>query len=232
MEIAEASGGGIIHYLPTEVFDGVVINMQTMYMSWLTMAVVMLIVFAATRKAEIIPSGIQNIVEVFIDWLNGLMEGNMGMEGRRVAAPFIITLFLYLFVGNEIGLLPQVGPHLTSPTNDINVTLGMAVTVSLTVYFLGIMRNGLGYFKHFIQPSVLFLPLNLLEELAKPLTMALRLFGNILAGEILLIVLYMLAPWVIPDLWIGFSLIVGFLQAFIFTMLTMIAIAPVFRAHH
>ena len=80
MEIAEASGGGIIHYLPTEVFDGVVINMQTMYMSWLTMAVVMLIVFAATRKAEIIPSGIQNIVEVFIDWLNGLMEGNMGME--------------------------------------------------------------------------------------------------------------------------------------------------------
>ena len=137
MEIAEASGGGIIHYLPTEVFDGVVINMQTMYMSWLTMAVVMLIVFAATRKAEIIPSGIQNIVEVFIDWLNGLMEGNMGMEGRRVAAPFIITLFLYLFVGNEIGLLPQVGPHFTSPTNDINVTLGMAVTVSLTVYFLG-----------------------------------------------------------------------------------------------
>ena len=129
-------------------------------------------------------------------------------------------------------MLPQVGPHFTSPTNDINVTLGMALTVSITVYFLGIMRNGLGYFKHFIQPSFLFLPLNLLEELAKPLTMALRLFGNILAGEILLIVLYMLAPWVIPDFWIGFSLIVGFLQAFIFTMLTMIAIAPVFRAHH
>ena len=160
------------------------------------------------------------------------MESNIGMEGRRVAAPFIITLFLYLFVGNEIGLLPQVGAHFTSPTNDINVTLGMAVTVSLTVYVLGIMRNGLGYFKHFIQPSFLFVPLNLLEEVSKPLTMALRLFGNILAGEILLIVLYMLAPWVIPDLWIGFSLIVGFLQAFIFTMLTMIAIAPVFRAHH
>jgi F-type H+-transporting ATPase subunit a len=64
------------------------------------------------------------------------------------------------------------------------------------------------------------------------LTMALRLFGNILAGEILLIVLYMLAPWVIPELWVGFSLVVGFLQAFIFTMLTMTAIAPVFRAHH
>ena len=232
MEVAEAAGEGVIHYLPVELFDGVVINMQTMYMSWLTMAVVAVIVFAATRKAEIIPSGIQNVVEVFIDWLNGLMEVNMGSEGRRAAAPFVITLFLYLFIGNEIGLLPQVGAHLTSPTNHINVTLGMAITVSLTVYVFGVMRNGLGYFKHFIQPSFLFLPLNLLEELSKPTTMALRLFGNILAGEILLIVLYKLAPWVIPDIWIGFSLIVRFIQAFIFTMLTMTAIAPVFRSHH
>ena len=232
MEVAEAAGEGVIHYLPVELFDGVVINMQTMYMSWLTMAVVAVIVFAATRKAEIIPSGIQNVVEVFIDWLNGLMEGNMGSEGRRAAAPFVITLFLYLFIGNEIGLLPQVGAHLTSPTNDINVTLGMAITVSLTVYVFGVMRNGLGYFKHFIQPSFLFLPLNLLEELSKPTTMALRLFGNILAGEILLIVLYMLAPWVIPDIWIWLSLIMSFIQAFIFTMLTMTAIAPVFRSHH
>lgn len=232
METAEASGGEIIHYLPTEIFDGVVINMQTMYMSWLTMAVVALIVFAATRKAEIIPSGVQNIVEMFVDWLNGLMEGNLGMEGRRAVAPFIITLFLYIFIGNEIGLLPQVGVHFTSPTNDINVTLGLALTVSLTVYVLGVMQHGLGYFKHFVQPFWAFLPLNLLEEVSKPLTMALRLFGNILAGEILLIVLNMLSPWVVPDFWVGFSLIVGFLQAFIFTMLTMIAIAPVFRSNH
>ncbi|HIU64604.1 MAG TPA: F0F1 ATP synthase subunit A [Candidatus Avacidaminococcus intestinavium] len=232
MGSAEASSGEIIHYGATEIFDGVVINMQTMYMSWLTMAVVAIIVFAATRNPKIIPSGIQNVVEVFIDWLNGLMDSNIGIEGRRTMAPFIITLFLFLFVGNEIGLLPQVGAHFTSPTNDINVTLGMAITVSLTVYTIGVLKNGLGYFKHFIQPSFLFLPLNILEELSKPLTMALRLFGNILAGEILLIVLYMLAPWVIPDLWVGFSLIVGFLQAFIFTMLTMTAIAPVFRTHH
>lgn len=76
------------------------------------------------------------------------------------------------------------------------------------------------------------LPLNLLEELAKPLTMALRLFGNILAGEILLAVLYQLVPFIIPNLWIGFSLIIGFLQAFIFTMLTIIALAPIFKQAH
>jgi len=231
MGTAEASEG-IIHYLPKEIFSGVVINMQTMYMSWLTMAIVAAIVFAATRKAEIIPSGIQNVVEVFVDWLNGLMESNMGIEGRRTVAPFVITLFLYIFIGNEIGLLPQLGPHLTSPTNDINVAFGLSITVSLTVYLLGVLKQGPGYFKHFVQPFAAMLPLNILEELSKPLTMALRLFGNILAGEILLVVLYMLAPWVIPNLWIGFSLIIGFLQAFIFTMLTMIAIAPVFKMHH
>ena len=231
MGTAEASEG-IIHYLPKEIFSGIVINMQTMYMSWLTMAIVAVIVFAATRKAEIIPSGIQNVVEVFVDWLNGLMESNMGIEGRRTVAPFVITLFLYIFIGNEIGLLPQIGPHLTSPTNDINVAFGLSITVSLTVYLLGVMKQGPGYFKHFVQPFAAMLPLNILEELSKPLTMALRLFGNILAGEILLVVLYMLAPWVIPNLWIGFSLIIGFLQAFIFTMLTMIAIAPVFKMHH
>ena len=231
MGTAEASEG-IIHYLPKEIFSGIVINMQTMYMSWLTMAIVAAIVFAATRKAEIIPSGIQNVVEVFVDWLNGLMESNMGIEGRRTVAPFVITLFLYIFIGNEIGLLPQLGPHLTSPTNDINVAFGLSITVSLTVYLLGVLKQGPGYFKHFVQPFAAMLPLNILEELSKPLTMALRLFGNILAGEILLVVLYMLAPWVIPNLWIGFSLIIGFLQAFIFTMLTMIAIAPVFKMHH
>lgn len=230
---AEASNE-IIHYLPTQIdfLGGAVINMQSIYMSWLAMVVVMLLIFAATRKPEMVPSGVQNIVEMFIDWLNDLMERNLGIEGRRSVAPFIITLFLYLFVANELGLLPQVGVHFTSPTNDVNVTLGMAIMVSLTVYVLGVMRHGLGYFAHFVQPSVVFLPLNLLEEVSKPLTMALRLFGNILAGEILLIVLYMLSPWVIPELWVGFSLVVGFLQAFIFTMLTMTAIAPVFRAHH
>jgi len=76
------------------------------------------------------------------------------------------------------------------------------------------------------------LPLNIIEELSKPLTMALRLFGNILAGEILLGVLNELVPYLLPNLWIGFSLIVGFLQAFIFTMLTVIALAPVFKVKH
>ena len=76
------------------------------------------------------------------------------------------------------------------------------------------------------------LPLNLMEDISRPITMAARLFGNILAGEILLVVLNRLTPWLVPDIWIGFSLVIGFLQAFIFTMLTIVALAPVFKAVH
>ena len=230
MGIAEAaSTGNIIEYGSREVMPGIILNMQTIYMSWLTMLIVFLIVFAATRKVQKIPYGIQNLLEMFIEWLNKLMEANLGVAGRRQVAPFIITLFLYIFIGNELGLMPSIGVHLSSPTYDINVALGLAITVSVTTYIIGVIQQGPKYFKHLISPFALMLPLNLIEELSKPVTMALRLFGNILAGEILLAVLYKLVPFIIPNIWIGFSLIIGFLQAFIFTMLTVIALAPIFK---
>lgn len=194
--------------------------------------IVAAIVFAATRRVQEIPYGIQNLVEMIVEWLEKLMDANLGVEGRRVATPFVLTLFLYIFVGNELGLMPSIGVHLSSPTNDINVALGLSITVAVATYIIGILQQGPSYFKHLVSPFALMLPLNIIEELAKPLTMALRLFGNILAGEILLAVLYMLVPWVVPNLWIGFSLIIGFLQAFIFTMLTVIALAPIFKQVH
>lgn len=232
MGIAEATGSEVIHYGTTEVLPGVALNMQTIYMSWLTMVIVAAIVFAATRRVQEIPYGIQNLVEMIVEWLEKLMDANLGVEGRRVATPFVLTLFLYIFVGNELGLMPSIGVHLSSPTNDINVALGLSITVAVATYIIGILQQGPSYFKHLVSPFALMLPLNIIEELAKPLTMALRLFGNILAGEILLAVLYMLVPWVVPNLWIGFSLIIGFLQAFIFTMLTVIALAPIFKQVH
>ncbi|MDD6569628.1 MAG: F0F1 ATP synthase subunit A [Acidaminococcus sp.] len=232
MGIAEAASSEVIHYGTTEVLPGITLNMQTIYMSWLTMIIVAAVVFAATRRVQEVPYGIQNLVEMIVEWLEKLMDANMGVEGRRMTIPFVLTLFLYIFVGNELGLMPSLGVHLSSPTNDINVALGLSITVAVATYIIGIIQQGPKYFKHLVSPFALMLPLNIIEELAKPLTMALRLFGNILAGEILLAVLYMLVPWVVPNLWIGFSLIIGFLQAFIFTMLTVIALAPIFKQLH
>lgn len=227
--------GEIIHYAATQVADGIVINMQTMYMTWLSMAIVFIIFMLAAKNVKMVPSGIQNVMEFFIDFLRNLMKDQLGEDGAKKMAPFVITLFMFIFIANELGLSPQVFMPIhfewTSPTNDINTCFALSITVALGVYVVGVARKGIGHFKHFISPSPAFLPLHLLDEVTKPLTMALRLFGNILAGEILLGVLYQLSPWIIPEFWVMFSLFIGFLQAFIFTMLTLTSYATVF-AHH
>jgi F-type H+-transporting ATPase subunit a len=89
MGIAEAaSSGGVLEYMPKEIYPGIVINMQTLYMSWLTMAIVAIIVFAATRNIKEIPSGIQNLVEMFVEWLNGLMDNEYGRSRQTYCCTF------------------------------------------------------------------------------------------------------------------------------------------------
>ena len=110
---------------------------------------------------------------------------------------------------------------LTSPTSDINTTIALALCSTLVVWVMGVKVKGLSYFKHFVRPYKALLILNIFEEIARPVTLAFRLFGNIVAGEILLEVLYKL-PWFVPVpwVWIAFSLFIGIIQAFIFTVLT------------
>ena len=174
----------------------------------------------------------QDLQELSNKLQNGLMEDNLGSKGRKFMAPFIVTLFMFILVANELGiLLPQIGVHWTSPTNDINTCFALSLLIAFSAYCVGVAKQGIGHFKHFISPSPAFLPLHLLDAVTKPLTMALRLFGNILAGEILLIVLYQLAPWVVPELWVMFSLFIGFVQAFIFTILSLGSYALAFASH-
>ncbi|MFQ9934742.1 MAG: F0F1 ATP synthase subunit A [Phascolarctobacterium faecium] len=104
-------------------------------------------------------------------------------------APFMITLFMFIFIGNELGMLPQIGVHWTSRPM-ISTLFLRFLNVAFGGYAVGVHQQGIGHFKHFISPKPGFLPIHLLDAITKPLTMALRLFGNILAGEILLIVLY------------------------------------------
>ncbi|MCI2098663.1 MAG: F0F1 ATP synthase subunit A [Succiniclasticum sp.] len=233
MGTAEQASNEIIHYLPMQLdFLGMTVRMQTLYMSWLACILTIVIVWCITSGSKMIPGRAQVALEMFFDALGGLIESNLGKEGREKLQAFFFTLFLYLFVSNELGVfLPSIGVHFTSPTNDVNTVFALSILVMVIAYIYGIGRNGIHYFGHFVKPYLPFLPLNLIEEIAKPVTLALRLFGNILAGEILLIVLYKLCPWVIPDIWVLFSLFVGVLQAFVFTMLSIINIAPSFVKH-
>jgi len=221
----------LIHYLAREIAPGITVHMQTMYMTWIVMIILILLFVFASKNAKLIPSGLQNGMEFFVEFIEGLVKGSLGDKGWKAIGSFFVSTFMFILISNELGMLPQVGVHWTSPTNDINTCFALSLTVAIGVYFVGVATNGLGFFKHFVSPSPAFLPLHLLDELTKPLTMALRLFGNILAGEILLIILYQLAPWIVPEFWVMFSLFIGFLQAFIFTMLSICSYEKIY-AHH
>lgn len=208
---------------------GFTFNMDTLYMTWLTMAVVTLIAFLATRNLKLIPTGWQNALEIVFTGFLDQIDATMGPKGRKLA-PLLISLFLFVLVSNWLGLVPT----LTSPTNDINTTLGLALMVVMLLHILGLYFKGMGYIKHFFKPFAPFVIINIIEEIAKPITLAFRLFGNILAGEILIVILLQLATWwVFPSVvWLAFSIFVGLVQAFIFTMLSMSYLANAVKEDH
>ena len=204
-------------------FAGFTFNWETLCMTWLTMAIVLLVAFLATRNLKMVPTGWQNVVEIIVTSLEAQIESTMGKRGLFLA-PFIVSLFMFLLVSNWLGLFPT----LASPTNDLNTTLGLALLVIVMVHTLGLYLKGAHYIKHFFQPTPVFVIINAIEEVAKPITLSFRLFGNILAGEILIIILLKLMPiWMpIPSvIWLAFSIFIGGVQAFIFTMLSMAYLA-------
>ena len=198
---------------------GMQVNMDTIFTTWLTALIVFLVVFAASRGKKLVPTGVQNCVEILVEGLLSQFEKNVGPKYRQVV-PALLTLFLFILTANQLGLLPT--EHLTaSPTSDINTTLGLALAVTLLIHVLFIANQGVGkWIKHFFEPFPVFVFINLVEEISRPVTLAMRLFGNILAGEILWELLYALCPWLIPIIWIAFSVFVGCVQAYIFTTLS------------
>jgi F-type H+-transporting ATPase subunit a len=167
-------------------------------------------------------------MEMIAEGLIDQLEKTAGPKSK-VIAPLIITLFLYLIVANWLGLVPG---GFSSPTVDVNTTLGLSIMIALSVHVIGASRKGVSHFGHLFKPHWAFLPINIMEEISKPLTMALRLFGNILAGEILLIILALLVPWFAPVLWLSFSIFVGIVQALIFTVLSIVSLSGAFNDHH
>jgi len=179
---------------------------------------------------KLVPSGWQNVVEIIVNWLHTQASVTMGKRGEFLE-PFVLSLFLFLIVSNWLGLVPT----LASPTNDLNTTLGLALLVIVMVHMLGFHFKGGAYLKHFFQPVAPFVIINAIEEVAKPITLSFRLFGNILAGEILIIILLKLMPiWMpIPSVvWLAFSIFIGGVQAFIFTMLSMAYLAVAVKDEH
>lgn len=177
-----------------------------------------------TAKPDEKPTGIINVIEIIVDGINSLVKSTMG-EDKMMFAPYIGTLAFYLAVANLFGLL-----GFAPPTSDYNVTLGLALITFFMTQYYGLKTKKLGgYIKGFFEPVPFLAPINLIGELANPVSMSFRLFGNILSGVIIMGLLYnalgFVAPFITPAFHFYFDVFAGLIQTFIFMMLTMIFVS-------
>lgn len=197
------------------------------------------------RRDAMAPSLFQNIFEVIVEKFFGIMEPMFGSRARAEQyMPLIFTLFLFVLTSNWLGIVPGVGsiglyekidgeetfiPLFRTAASDLNTTLALGVVAIVLVHIFGIaaigFRKHAGKFFSFKSPIDLFTGvLELISEIAKILSFSFRLFGNIFAGEVLLIIVAFLAPYLIPVPFLALELFVGFIQALVFAMLTMVFI--------
>merc|ERR1712078_369018 len=183
---------------------GLTVHGQVLLVTWLVIAIILTITVLGTLKLEQVPKGLQNFVEAVFEYVSSIAKDQMGEYEYRTWTPYVGTLFLFIFVANWLGaLVPWKLIHLSegelaAPTNDINTTVALALLTSLSYFYAGLKAKGLGFFARYISPSPLFLPINLLEDVSKPLSLSFRLFGNILADEIVISVLCLLVPIIVP----------------------------------
>jgi F-type H+-transporting ATPase subunit a len=186
-----------------------------------------------------VPSKLQLIWESVVTEVNRQVEDNLGRVHPYVA-PLAIALFFFILFANWLELIPSKlnddSHHLlAAPTADTNLTYALAAVTIVSVWVYGIRTKGVkGYFSHFLEPFPVLLPLNILEELVKPITLALRLFGNIFAGGIMLALIGLIpiwASWAPNILWKAFDMFIGGIQAFIFALLTVLYFAMAGAGH-
>jgi F-type H+-transporting ATPase subunit a len=211
-------------------FDGAVLAMIT-----LTCTIIFGLVFWASRKMTLRPKGKQNVLEWVIDFVNGIAKDNMGATESRRYSLFVFVLFAFVFVSNNIGLLTKIKgsndvSYWKSPTADVGVTLTLSLIVALVATLAGMRRFGFkGYIKHVFFTPAAMLPMNIMEEFVNFLSLALRLFGNIFAGEIVINLIaqvgnshiYYLPVAILLEVgWTAFSIFIGALQSYVFVLLS------------
>lgn len=198
---------------------------QVFLTSWFVIGLLLIASLAATRNAQRVPKGMQNVMEYVLEFLRDLAKNQLGEREYRPWLPFIGTLFLFIFVSNWSGaLLPwkliQIpDAELAAPTNDINTTVALALLTSLAYFYAGFSKKGLGYFANYIQPIPILLPIKILEDFTKPLSLSFRLFGNILADELVVAVLVFLVPLFVPLPLMALGLFTSAIQALVFATL-------------
>merc|ERR1711990_828690 len=210
---------------------GLTVHGQVLLVTWLVIAILLTVSVLGTSNLERVPKGLQNFVEAVFEYVAGIAKDQIGEYEYRPWVPFVGTLFLFIFVSNWLGalvpwkLIKLEEGELAAPTNDINTTVALSLLTSISYFYGGLRKKGLGFFARYISPTPIFLPINILEDFTKPLSLSLRLFGNILADEIVVSVLCLLVPLIVPLPVMVLGLFASSVQALVFSTLSAAYIA-------
>ena len=198
---------------------------ETILVSSLVVSALILFLVLGTRNLKMIPSGLQNIVEIVYELVKSIAITQMGPSYYAQFLPFVATIFLFVLGSNLAGaLIPWKifelpSGELAAPTNDINTTACLAILTSFAYFIAGFKIKGIGYFARYIKPAPFFLPINIVEDFTKPLSLNFRLFGNVVADELTVTVICSLVPLFIPLPIMMLGLFASSLQALIFATL-------------
>lgn len=216
---------GKIHQILLHIGDyTATLNLETMIMTWIVLSILIVFGFMTARKRALKPGPLQVVGELLVSNLYSLTEDAMGEDLAKKYSPMISALFLFLLLSNWIGLIPVC----EEPTKDLNTTLSMGSMVFVISHYAGIRAKGLkAYLKGYFDPIFFMAPLNIIGEIAKVVSISFRLFGNIMGGSIIILVITHLCYSLIlpPLLNAFFGLFAGTIQAFVFTMLSIVYIS-------
>jgi F-type H+-transporting ATPase subunit a len=202
----------------------VTINLEVVVMTWIVIVALILFGAATSRGRGILPRPLQVLGEMIVDELYRLTEDALDPQLAKKYAPLICALFMFLLLSNWLGIIP----HLDEPTKDLNTPLALGLMGFVIAHYAGIRSKGFkAYISEYFQPIFFMMPLNLIGELAKIVSISFRLFGNVMGGSIIILVVSHLTYSVVlpPLLNAFFGLFVGTIQAFVFTMLTVVYIS-------
>jgi F-type H+-transporting ATPase subunit a len=234
LEIAEVSVGQHYYWNIGEYQ----LHGQVLITSWVVLAIIFTLSFLGNRDLKTTPEGFQNFNEFVTEFVRDLAKTQIGEHDYLSWVPFLGTIFLFIFVSNWSGaLLPYhvieiPNGELAAPTNDINTTVALALLTSISYFYAGISKKGLGYFKRYISPAAFLLPINVLEDFSKPLSLSFRLFGNILADELVVGVLVSLIPLIVPIPVMLLGVFTSAIQALVFATLAGAYIGEAVEEHH
>ena len=200
------------------------LNLEAILMTWIVFALLLIFGLLATRKRGFVPRPFQIIGELIVGQLYQLTEDALNKREAEKYGPMVCALFFFMLISNWLGIIP----HLEEPTKDLNTPLALGLMGFVVAHYAGIKSKGFkDYSKEYFQPMFFMMPLNVIGELAKIVSISFRLFGNIMGGSIIILVVsHLTFSLVLPPLLNAFfGLFVGTIQAFVFTMLTVVYIS-------